>query len=70
MLPVLRKQRSDAIEIAALARVKTLALFHHAPERSDDELDEILRSARAAGSSAGLEVIAAYEHMELQLGET
>ena len=28
------------------ARVKTLVLFHHHPEHSDEELDEILRRAR------------------------
>lgn len=35
-----------AIQTARAARVKTLVLFHHHPEHSDDELDQVLRVAR------------------------
>jgi ribonuclease BN (tRNA processing enzyme) len=35
-----------AVQTARAARVKTLVLFHHHPEHSDEELDEILRRAR------------------------
>ena len=59
----------DAIDIALAAKVKTLALFHHAPERSDDDQDRILADARRAVDPYGLEVIAAAEHMEIDLGE-
>jgi len=33
--------------IAACAGIKQLILTHHAPKRSDSELDEILKNARA-----------------------
>lgn len=35
-----------AVQIALAARVKTLVLFHHHPDHTDDELDEILEIAR------------------------
>jgi len=35
-----------AVQIAMAARVKTLVLFHHHPEHSDEELQEVLRVAR------------------------
>ncbi|MGA2233022.1 MAG: MBL fold metallo-hydrolase, partial [Tepidisphaeraceae bacterium] len=38
---------SETCELAALAQVKQLVLFHHDPERTDDELDEIQRECRA-----------------------
>lgn len=37
----------EAVRLCKSARVRTLALFHHAPERTDDELDEIGRAAKA-----------------------
>ena len=61
---------SDAIEICREAGVKQLALFHHAPERSDGEVDAILADARAivARDKISLDVVAAYEGMDLGLG--
>ena len=35
-----------AVQTALAARVKTLVLFHHHPDHTDDELEEILRVAR------------------------
>jgi phosphoribosyl 1,2-cyclic phosphodiesterase len=62
---------SDAIEICRDAGARSLALFHHAPERSDAEVDGMLAEARrVAGEAArGLRVLAAYEGMDLRLGE-
>ena len=37
----------DAVALAAACRVATLVLFHHAPTRSDDALDDIASWARA-----------------------
>ena len=50
--------------------VRRLALFHHAPERSDTEVDGMLAEARALVGQAGarLDVVAAFEGMDLQLG--
>lgn len=60
---------SDAIEIALAAKVKTLALFHHAPERTDEQIDAILQRARSTTDGTGLGIVAASEHMEVVLGE-
>jgi phosphoribosyl 1,2-cyclic phosphodiesterase len=59
----------DAIEIAMAAKVKTLALFHHAPERTDDQQDAILAETRGKVGS-DLEVVAAYEQLEVDLGDS
>jgi hypothetical protein len=50
--------------------VRQLALFHHAPERSDAEIDDILAGTRAATERAGiaLDVVAAYEGLDISLG--
>jgi len=60
----------DAIEIAAEAGARSLALFHHAPERSDDAIDAILDGCRAAGQSHGLSIFAAAESLEVTLGQS
>jgi ribonuclease BN (tRNA processing enzyme) len=59
----------DAIEIANAAQVKTLALFHHDPTRTDDAQDKILEETRHIVRGSGLEVIAAAEQQEVKLGE-
>jgi phosphoribosyl 1,2-cyclic phosphodiesterase len=61
---------SDAIEVCHAAGAKTLALFHHAPERSDAEVDAMLAGARDLAGSRGarLKVLAAYEGMDVNLG--
>jgi phosphoribosyl 1,2-cyclic phosphodiesterase len=57
----------DAMEIASEAGARSLALFHHAPARSDDELDRIL--AECKRSAKRLDVIAAKEGLEVDLAE-
>jgi hypothetical protein len=61
---------SDAITVCREAGARTLALFHHAPDRSDAEVDAMLDGARAqAGTHARkLEIIAAFEGLDLLLG--
>ena len=58
-----------AVDVAVRAGVKRLVLYHHDPYRSDDMLDKIgadaQRLARERGS--GLEVLVAYEGMELEV---
>lgn len=60
----------DAVALAVEARVKTLVLFHHKPERADDELDRRVEECRAAARAVGsdLTVIAAAEGLTLSLG--
>jgi phosphoribosyl 1,2-cyclic phosphodiesterase len=59
----------DAVALALECGVETLVLFHHSPDRSDDELDTRLAECRAATARSGrtLRVIAAAEGMELDV---
>ena len=61
---------SDALEICRAAGASTLALFHHAPERSDAEIDSIVDETRVVAASAGhrISVLAAFEGLSLELG--
>jgi ribonuclease BN (tRNA processing enzyme) len=61
----------DAILVAREARVKTLCLYHHAPTRTDDQQDQILIQYQnlIRQSGDGFNVIAAYEGLELTLGD-
>jgi phosphoribosyl 1,2-cyclic phosphodiesterase len=54
------------VELAREAGIATLALFHHAPSRTDDELDAILVRARSLAGD-DLTVVAAYEGLTLDL---
>ena len=58
---------SDAIQICDEAGARSLALFHHAPERSDAEVDGILAETRIAAPR--LNVVAAYEGLDITLGK-
>ncbi len=51
----------DAVEVCGEAGAPRLALFHHAPERSDDEIDAILADTRTAAAKASrkLDIVAA-----------
>lgn len=62
---------SDAIEVCRDAGARTLALYHHAPERSDAEVDTMLTGARDLVARAGtrLTVLAAFEGLDLRLGK-
>lgn len=59
----------DAVRLAETANVARLIFFHHAPERSDDEIDALVADHRNElwdrGSSLRLD--AAYEGMSLHL---
>jgi phosphoribosyl 1,2-cyclic phosphodiesterase len=57
----------DAVELALDAGVERLVLFHHRPERTDDEVDRCLEGCRLLVASRGspLEVVAAAEGMTL-----
>lgn len=60
----------DALDICREAGARTLALYHHAPERSDEEVDAMLTGARdnARRSSSPLSLLAAFEGLDLTLG--
>ncbi len=54
-----------ALEVVREAGAKCLVLFHHAPERSDAEVERELERARQAAGD--IQVLAAAEGMELRL---
>jgi phosphoribosyl 1,2-cyclic phosphodiesterase len=54
------------VALAQEAGVRTLALFHHAPSRTDDEIDAIEALAQGL-AKAGLQVIAAREGLVMDL---
>jgi len=62
----------QALELAAEAGVAQLFFFHHAPERSDAELNRILDEFRNRASRRGLtlEVNAAFEGKRVRIEET
>ena len=53
-----------AVELAEEAGVRALALFHHAPDRSDDDIDEMVRQVQ---STTTMKIIAAAEGADLTL---
>jgi phosphoribosyl 1,2-cyclic phosphodiesterase len=59
----------DAVALALESGVETLVLFHHSPDRSDDELDARLAECRASTARSGrtLRIVAAAEGMELDV---
>jgi phosphoribosyl 1,2-cyclic phosphodiesterase len=63
---------SDAVDICREADARRLVLFHHAPERTDAEIDGILADTRrlAARQGGALEVMAAYEGLDVELGQS
>lgn len=60
---------TEALALAIDAGVETLALFHHDPERGDEELDAVVAECRAMAEARGSEVrvIAAAEGLELEV---
>jgi len=60
---------SYAVHVAAQSGARALALFHHDPTHSDDDLDRILESARSLPEASRLdEVLAAAEGMVVDIG--
>lgn len=62
----------DAIEICREAGARALVLFHHAPERTDDEIDALLLRYQGLLDAEGapLRLHAAFEGLELAVGDT
>lgn len=59
----------DAVELAIESGVETLVLFHHKPERTDDEVDRRTDECRSLAARRGgsLQVIAAAEGLVLDV---
>jgi phosphoribosyl 1,2-cyclic phosphodiesterase/DNA-binding response OmpR family regulator len=60
------------VDMACDAGVKRLALFHHDPMRTDDQLDAVVKAARerAARQGSSLEIFAAAEGQLIELTAT
>jgi phosphoribosyl 1,2-cyclic phosphodiesterase len=58
-----------ALDVVHEAGARCLALFHHAPGRSDEEVAHDLAAAREAAGADGCDVLAAREGMVLELGD-
>jgi phosphoribosyl 1,2-cyclic phosphodiesterase len=60
---------SQAVDLAIAAKVRRLVLFHHSPDRRDDEVDRLLAEARhrVAQHGATLSVDAAAEGLSLDV---
>ena len=57
-----------ALWVAKRAKVRRLALFHHDPLRTDEQLDDLVVCARDQGRRWGIEVVAAAEGSTICLG--
>jgi len=59
----------EALDLAIDSDVETLVLFHHKPERSDDDLDACAAACRNAARARGsrLRIVAAAEGMSLDV---
>ena len=56
-----------ALLVARMARVKKLVLFHHDPGHTDDQLDELYAEIQEKAAGTGVEVLAAYEGLVIDL---
>lgn len=56
-----------AVAVAAQGGVATLALFHHDPSHSDDQLDCLAAAATVLARQSGVEVLAAHEGLTVAL---
>lgn len=56
-----------ALLVAKLAGARRLVLFHHDPGHSDDDLDRLSGELCASAEGSGVEVIAAYEGLVLEV---
>jgi phosphoribosyl 1,2-cyclic phosphodiesterase len=60
-----------AVHVAAEAGAKRLALFHHDPQHTDDDIDRLLAQAQAHADAGRLDgVVAAREGLAIDLGRS
>jgi phosphoribosyl 1,2-cyclic phosphodiesterase len=56
-----------ALLVARLAKAKRLIMFHHDPGHTDDDIDRLRDELSASAKGTGVEVLAAYEGLVLDL---
>jgi ribonuclease BN (tRNA processing enzyme) len=59
---------AQACDLAAAAGAGRLVLFHHDPDRTDDALDALQEQARDRLAPHGIDCVAAYEGLRIDLG--
>jgi phosphoribosyl 1,2-cyclic phosphodiesterase len=57
-----------ALAICALAGVRRLVLYHHAPSHSDDQMDRIAAEYHELGARQHIDVVTSFEGMTLPIG--
>jgi phosphoribosyl 1,2-cyclic phosphodiesterase len=57
----------QSVQLAMEAKVSRLSLFHHDPSRNDDQIEEMLQTARALAIGSGLTIDAAKENETILL---
>jgi phosphoribosyl 1,2-cyclic phosphodiesterase len=57
----------DSLDLAAQCGARRVALFHHAPARSDDDVEAIGKAAISAGAARGVGVLIAREEDVIDL---
>jgi len=59
----------DAVRFGIAAQARRLALFHHAPERTDDQIDALVAECRAELDRSGIQLdcFAAKEGLTIEL---
>ena len=62
---------SQVRQLAVDAEVGALVMFHHDPDRTDGELNEIMRENEIffSGKNAGIKSYCAYEGLEIKLAK-
>jgi ribonuclease BN (tRNA processing enzyme) len=55
------------VQFARKSKVDTVALFHHDPYHTDDELEQLLNEVRPQWTDAGVRVLLAREGMAISL---
>lgn len=55
------------LDLAGKSRVKSLGLFHHSSERTDDEIDFLIKGFASSRSEYGFDVFAVAQEMEINL---
>jgi phosphoribosyl 1,2-cyclic phosphodiesterase len=61
---------ADTCDLAIAAHVGRLIFFHHDPDRTDDAVDAIQAAAQERLAPHGIDCIAAYEGLRIDLGAT
>jgi phosphoribosyl 1,2-cyclic phosphodiesterase len=57
----------EGVKLAQAAGVKTMVMFHHDPNSTDDMIDAMAADVLVQGKEVGVDVVAAYEGLEIEV---